>query len=139
MRILTLLICAALFWWGGKNFLSARRDIMPCVLALACGLLLHSAWGCGALLAVPFLHFGYGEKSRFRHIFGDGWGRGVWGILVAVGLSAVLFFSGHIYWLLEVIYLVIGFTLENALKKLNQSVGDPLIGAGFALLIFFLH
>jgi hypothetical protein len=84
------------------------------------------------------LTLGYGEKSPLRHIFGDGWGRGVWGLLVALGASVGLLLGHFLAWWLFIPYLVINFTLENALKKLPQDIGDPIIGLGFGSLLFLI-
>lgn len=139
VKLLVMLGCAALFWWGGFSFLSARRDIMPPILASACALFAQTFWAFTMLPVVAIYHLGYGEKSLFRHIFGDGWGRGVWGLLAGLCLSVGLLVTGHLDWYWFIPYLGLNFTLENALKNIPQKIGDPLIGCGFACIIFFVH
>ncbi len=140
LKIGIILVCSALFWIGGKKWHNARRFIMPLILALYFAIkckvwwLLPGIW----LPMVAFLCLGYGDNSPLRHIFGDGWGRGVWGLLVACGASLGLTVGGFlpIYWYIA--YLALNFTLENALKKLPQDLGDPIIGAGLASLVFLI-
>jgi len=133
------LILSACFWWGGKRWHNARRFIMPIILSIFCAW--GRAWWLFPAICVPMagmLTLGYGDKSPLRRIFGDGWGRGVWGLLVALAASLGLFIGGFlpIYWFIG--YLALNFTLENALKKLPQDIGDPLIGLGFASLVFLI-
>lgn len=82
---------------------------------------------------------GYGEKSPLRHCFGNGWGRGVWGLLAALSISTTFLLTGHLILLLFFSYLALNFTLENALKNIPQVIGDPLIGAAFASIILLIH
>ena len=134
------LICSALFWWGGKKWHNARRFIMPLILAVYAALKCHCWWLIPALFLpmVGVLCLGYGDKSPLRRIFGDGWGRGVWGLLVALAASTGLFIGGFLPLYLYIPYLALNFTLENALKKLPQAIGDPIIGLGFASILFLI-
>ncbi len=91
------------------------------------------------LFCMGIFCLGYGESSPLRHIFGNGWGRGVWGVLAAICLSLPLFLTHHLSLWLFVLYLVLNFTLENALKNVNQKIGDPIIGLGFSFIIFLIH
>lgn len=138
IKLFIALLCSFLFWLGGFSFLSARRFIMPFVLMIAAFWLTHS-WICFSLTtAMGFLCLGYGDNSPLRHCFGNGWGRGVWGLLVAIALSLGLFLFGFISPIFFAFYLILNFTFENALKDINQKIGDPIIGFGFASLVFFL-
>ena len=132
-------ICSALFWWGGFSWHNARRFIMPSVLTASCFWITRDLWTLTMLASMGFLCLGYGDKSPLRHVFGDGWGRGVWGLLVALALSLGLFLTGHLAWYFFVPYLAINFTFENALKKIPQVIGDPIIGASFASVVLLVH
>lgn len=138
LQLLTIVICGGLFAWGGYSWHNARRFIMPLILALTCLWLTKSWWALTVLGMSPIFCLGYGIKSPLRHVFGDGWGRGVWGALAALGASLGLFLTGHIAWYLFGGYLILNFTFENALKKINQIVGDCIIGIGFGLIIFIV-
>lgn len=138
-KLTIVLICAGLFSYGGFSWHNARRFLMPLILTITCSMAVHAFWGLTMLLSIVFLCIGYGDKSAFRHIFGNGWGRGVWGFLVALALSLGLFLTGHIAWYFFAGYLALNFTLENALKNINQVVGDLIIGAGFASIIFLIY
>lgn len=139
LKIFIMFICAGLFFWGGFSWHNARRFIMPLVLAIAGWFISKDAWSLTMLSTSGFFCLGYGDKSPFRHIFGNGWGRGVWGLLASIGLSLGLFLTGHIYVYWMVLYLVSNFCLENFLKNLNQKIGDPLIGLGFSCVLLLIH
>lgn len=140
VKILITLICSALFWWGGFNYHNARRFIMPLILTASCFILTHFCLlALTQSVSIGALCLGYGDKSPLRHVFGDGWGRGIWGLIVGACLSLALFLSGSLAWYFFAFYLALNFTLENALKKLPQSIGDPVIGAGFASIVFLIH
>lgn len=138
LKLLIVAICAALFWWGGYSWHDARRFIMPLLLAISCLTLTHSLWALTMLTASGALCLGYGDKSPLRHCFGDGWGRGIWGLLVALCFSLGLCLSGYLHWYFLIGYLVLSFTLENALKKLDQKIGDPIIGATFGAIVLLI-
>jgi len=144
-----MLVCAALFMIGGWFFLTARRDIAPPIFVIHCALISQSWWAFAALTAVAIFHLGYGSKSFFRHCFGDGWGRGVWGLLAGVALSTWALITNHLGvdlgfihlsgWIVYALYLGLCFTLENVLKKIFEPIGDALDGIGFYVLIFLIH
>lgn len=138
IKILIMASCAALFWWGGFCFLPARRFILPSILAVFCAFYLHSLWALTMLSCMGTYCLGYGDKSPLRHCFGNGWGRGVWGLLSAICLSLALFLTHHLSIWFFVPYLALNFTLENALKDINQKIGDPLIGLGFSCIVFLV-
>lgn len=140
LKIFILFLSSFLFWWGGFNFNKARRFIMPLILTATC--LIFTNFDLRILpmiCSIGFLCVGYGDNSFFRKVFQDGWGRGVWGLLVALSLSLSLFLTMHMSLLFFIIYLAINFTLENVLKKLPQSIGDPIIGCGFASILLIIH
>lgn len=152
VELFIMAVCAALFWWGGYNWHNARRFIMPCVMAVTCTYLAHSWWVLVQLSVISIFVLGYGEKSVLRHCFGDGWGRGVWGVLSAICLSVPLFVThhlgltfGHLHlgWLfgscfVGIVYTALNFILENALKKLPQFIADPIIGLAFSSIILLV-
>lgn len=138
-KIVVAGICATLFWFGGYAWHNARRFIMPALLAISLFYISHTPFAFGSLLAIASLCLGYGDKSPLRHIFGNGWGRGVWGLLSAIGFSLSLFVTGHIFLLFFLSYLILNFTLENALKNIPQWLGDPIIGLGFSCIVFLVH
>lgn len=140
IEIFIALLCSSLFWIGGAFWLPARRFILPTILTLTALYLTHFDWYCFSMLsAMGVFCLGYGDKSPLRHCFGDGWGRGIWGLLGAITLSLALFLTGHLSISLLLPYLALNFTLENALKKISQSIGDPIIGVGFSCVIFLIH
>lgn len=140
LKLIIMTVCSALFFWGGFNFNKARRYIMPLILTASLFIFTNfNFYTFFSLVSIGFLTLGYGEKSPLRHVFGDGWGRGIWGLLVAVALSVGVFLSGHIYLYFFLPYLALNFILENALKKLPQIVGDPIIGLGFSSILLILH
>ena len=139
IQIACIVLSAVLFAWGGYSQKWLRRFVLPLILTAAMFYLSHSWYSLFSLLSVVALSMGYGDNSIFRHVFGNGWGRGVWGLLVGLCLSLGLFLSGHIYWYFLVPYLILSFTLENALKNINQIIGDLIIGAAFAVIVFMIH
>lgn len=154
LRLPIALVGAALFWWGGFSWHNARRFILPVLLTVSSLVLSHWDWWTLTMLSsIGIFVLGYGEKSDVHHIFGDGWGRSVWGVLAAICLSLALFLTHHLAlqigslilgWKLWSciflgIYLALNFTLENALKKIPQSIGDPIIGFGFSCIIFLVR
>lgn len=140
LKILIVLICSFLFWWGGHSWNVARRYFMPLLLTATSFLLTHfEIYSLIMICSIGFLTLGYGEKSPLRHVFGNGWGRGIWGLLVGLALSLPLFLTAHIQWYLFVAYIVLSFTLENALKDIDQMIGDPIIGMTFGSIIFLIH
>lgn len=139
IKILLSLTCSALFWWGGHSFKVARRFIMPFILALGCYLYTGTIWCISQFTAMASFSLGYGVDSVFKHIFGNGWGRSVWGLLGALALSLGLFVAGHLSLIHFLAYLAVNFVLENALKDINQKIGDPIIGLGFSSIIFIVH
>lgn len=137
-KLIVIAVCAFLFWLGGFSWKPARRFIMPCILSVNLFFLTHCTYALSSLAAIGSFCLGYGDKSPLRHIFGDGWGRGVWGLLSALCLSIGLFLTGHIFWYFWLPYLVLNFTLENALKNIPQVIGDPIIGAGLACIVLLI-
>ena len=139
IQLITIILCAVLFFIGGWVWHNARRFLMPLVLCAATVYKIHDPWAMTMLSSMVILSLGYGDKSPLRHCFGDGWGRGVWGLLVALSLSLGLFLTHHLElgWFLA--YLTAGFVLENALKKIPQCIGDPIIGAVFGTIILVIH
>lgn len=138
-KLIVIGICSALFWLGGFSFLAARRFIMPTILCVV-SLLISNSFLCLTMLSCIGIYcLGYGDKSPLRHIFGNGWGRGVWGLLAAICLSLALLLTHHIPILFFVLYLALNFTLENALKNMPQVIGDPIIGAGFSSIVILIH
>lgn len=157
-KLIVMAICSALFWLGGFCWIPARRFIMPTILMLLCLLISHSVWVISMLSCIALFCLGYGEKSPLRHCFGNGWGRGIWGLLAAICLSLPLFLTHHLTLpflnlqatgnahvfsfysiVVFVLYLSLNFTLENALKDIPQVIGDPLIGLGFSSIILICH
>lgn len=139
IKFILLLLSSALFWIGGKWWHNARRFIMPLLLAISALFLTHfDWWTLTMLLTMLIFCLGYGDKSPLRHIFGNSWDRGIWGLLAGLALSLGLFISGHLHLYFFIPYLALNFTLENALKNLPQDLGDPIIGISFASIIFLI-
>lgn len=138
-KLSVILLCSFLFWLGGYSWKPARRFIMPVLITGLALFLTHDLWTLTMLSCMGCFSMGYGEFSPLRHIFGNGWGRGVWGILSAICLSLALFLTHHLEWYLFVPYLALNFTLENALKNVDQRIGDIIIGAGFASIVLLIH
>ncbi len=139
IRIIIMIVCAGLFFWGGYNFKPARRFIMPFIIAISCAWLSHSWWVLTGLSAMALFSLGYGDSSILRRIFNNGWGRSVYGLLGALALSLGLLCTGHIAWYYFIGYLALNFTLENALKNIPQKIGDPIIGLGFSLILILVN
>ena len=139
LKIIVMILSGILFSLGGYNWHNARRFILPTLLAISAWLLSHSLWSLSLLSCCGSFCLGYGENSPLKHCFGDGWGRGVWGLLSGLSLSLALFLTHHISLFYFLAYLVLNFTLENSLKKVNQIVGDFIIGMGFGLLVLLIH
>lgn len=158
IKLIIMGICSALFWWGGFSWHNARRFIMPLILTLTALVLTHWCWWTLLMLSCSGAFcLGYGEKSPLKHIFGNGFGRGIWGLLAAICLSLPLFLTHHLAWPLLhsfqssnnvtylfsfailIAYLALNFTLENALKNIPQWLGDPLIGLGFSLIVLLIR
>lgn len=152
-KLIFIAMCSALFWLGGFCFLAARRFVLPVILSVYSCLQTHSLWPLLMLSTMGIFCLGYGEKSPLRHCFGNGWGRGVWGLLAASCLSLPLFLTNHLgiylgflhaQWLvgsliLLLVYVALNFTLENALKNIPQVIGDSIIGASFASILLLIH
>ena len=139
IKIAVMLASGCLMAWGGYNFKVARRFILPAILCVALALICHSWWALLGLSSMAALSIGYGDNAIFSHIFGHSWGRSVYGLLVAICLSLPLFLTHHLVIWFFVPYLIVNFTLENALKNVNQIVGDLIIGAGFGAIVFLIH
>lgn len=58
--------------------------------------------------------------------------------MAALCLSVGLLATGHLHWYFFLPYLAVNFTLENALKNVNQKIGDPVIGAGFSAIVWLV-
>ena len=138
IKVFVALICAALFWWGGHNFLPARRFIVPTVLAGTTCLFLWTWWPAIMLLSMAALDEGYSGKSPLYKIFGPAIDRGMWGVIVGLCLSVVLLATHHLAWYWWLVYMVISFCAENFLQNVNDAWGDPVIGFGFASILFFI-
>ena len=136
LKILVILSCAGLYFWGGFSWHNARRYIMPLLLSLSCLLFSHSLWALTMLVSSPLLTIGYGEKSIFRHIFGDAWARFVYLSIVATVLSIWMIFILHTNILLILTYIGLCGTLGITLRKFNQWLGDPIFGAALATIVF---
>lgn len=139
MNITFAIASGVLFSAGGYNFLFARRWMMPILLTLFAAYVTRDLWSITMLSACGSLSLGYGEKAPLRHVFGDCWGRGIWGLLVAACLSTGLMIAGHLSVVNYIGYLVLGFFLEPIFKNLPQMYGDAIIGAGFGLIAFLMH
>lgn len=139
LKIVELLVCAGLFAWGGYSWHNARRFIMPLTLALSLAWIAQSWWGLLSITSSAAFCLGYGDKSWLRRVFGDGWGRGVWGLISALCIASALALTGHVVWYYFLLYLALNFTLENALKNWQQIIGDLIIGLGFGVLVFMVH
>lgn len=143
LKIAIMVFCATLFWWGGFSWKPARRFIMPSIITVACLLIAHTIqthnwYQLTQLSCIGVFCLGYGDNSPLKHIFGNGWGRGVWGLLGALALSLDLFLSGHMVWYYFLGYLGLNFTFENALKNIPQAIGDTIIGIGFSSIIILI-
>lgn len=139
IKIAVLLISGAFFSYGGYKDHNFRRFYLPHILTLSCWWLTKDLWALTMLSVIGIYCSGYGDKSILRHIFGDGWGRGIWGLLGAITLSLWAILTGHIVWYLFAGYLLLNFTLENALKSVYQLAGDFIIGMGFGVIVFLVH
>lgn len=137
-KILVCWLAGGLFAWGGFNFKPARRFILPVILVGVIYFYSHTLFSFLCLLSIVAFSLGYGENSFVRHVFGNGWGRGVWGLLAAICLSLPLFLTHHLLILFFLGYLALNFTLENALKNINQIFGDIIIGMGFGSIVFLI-
>lgn len=138
-RIFIALACAALFFVGGYVWKPARRFIMPTILTGYSLLLFFSLYDLTMLACIGVFCLGYGDKSPLRHIFGNGWGRGIWGLLAAISLSLALFLMHHLSMWFFLPYLALNFTLENALKNIPEVIGDPIIGLGLSSIVMLIH
>ena len=139
IELIAFLASGGLFYWGGQGFLLARRVLMPYLLMIVCLLATRDLWCLTMMSAYGVETIGYGPSSPFYHCFGNGWGRGAWGLLVAIALSLALFLTGHLVWYWFVAYLLAGFTLENAFKNLPVWIGDPIIGLGFGSIVLIIR
>lgn len=153
IKLLIMVLCGALMSWGGYSWKPARRFILPCLLTTSALFLTHQCWCLCMLCSILALSFGYGDNSALRHIFGPSWARSVYGLLAAICLSLPLFLTHHLGLPFEVhlvsvsvdalislcIYLSLNFTLENALKNINQVTGDLIIGAGLSSIVLLVH
>ena len=139
IKIFVVLLGSFLFWYGGFKDHNFRRFYLPPILALAAWFITHD-WRVVSMLSVIGIYcLGYGDKSPLRHCFGNGWGRGIWGLLAGLCLSLPLYLTGHLVWYWFLAYLTLNFTLENALKNIPQDIGDIIIGAGFCSIILLIR
>lgn len=154
VKLIAMVICSVLFWWGGYSWKPARRFCMPFICVLMAYLAtINVCVGVCMLLAILPLCLGYGDDSYLKHVFGNGWGRGVWGLLVAICLSTPLVLTHHLgleyglihidsdifVYIVYIAYMALNFTLENALKNIPQFIGDPLIGLGFSSILLLIR
>lgn len=139
IQAVVIVLSGVLFSIGGYNLLIARRYGIPILLSLASFYLTKDLWCFSMLSACVFLSLGYGDKSLFRHIFGDGWGRGIWSLLVSLSLSIPLLLTGHLPLYFFVPYVVACFFVEPLFKNLYQIAGDFIIGCCFASIILIIR
>lgn len=138
LKIFIMTICGVLFWWGGFNWLPARRFIIPALICATIGFLLHSIICLTSLVAIAALCLGYSDKSLLGGIFGNVIGRGLWGLLCAIGISLGLFVTGHISWFFWLPYLILNFCGEAFLNNLDQWIGDPIFGMALGSIVFII-
>ena len=139
LKIAVVVLGLGMFWYGGFKDHNFRRFYLPPILALVAFLITRNWWAVSMLSVVGIFVLGYGEKSPLRHCFGNGWGRGIWGLLAGLCLSLPLYLTGHLVWYWFLAYLTLNFTLENALKNIPQDIGDIIIGAGFCSIILLIR
>lgn len=139
IQIILIILSGCFFSWGGHSFLLARRLFMPVILTASCFYITHSWWSLTMMASYGCLTLGYGDNSPLRHIFGQCWGRGIWGILVSLALSLGLFMTGNIALWLFISYLIACFFAEPLLKNLWQVAGDFLIGCVFGSIVLIVH
>ena len=140
VKLLLTAVNSALYWWGGYDFVAARRFIMPGVIALSCAVATHWWLGIPVIYGpmVGCLCIGYGEKSVLYKLFGDAGARGIWMALVAAAASLGLFFSGHLHLYFLIPYIVINGVFGATLKDLPQTIGDPIYGASLGSILFLV-
>jgi hypothetical protein len=139
IKLVVMLICAALYFIGGLCFLPARRFIMPFVIALACAFFTGVWWAF--FLPLPMigcLCIGYGEDSWLRKILPDAIARAVWGFLVAITASFGLLMAGFLPLWAFMPYLAVNLLLNGLLVHWKQVIADPILGLGFSSLILFV-
>lgn len=155
LQISAIALSSFCFWLGGYRILFFRRYMMPIILGVTISILTHVWWLGLAIMPVSVaFSCGYGDNSIIRRIFGNGWGRSVWGGLAAICLSLPLFLTHHLSIfgvqaindnytvdsiVVLILYLSLNFTLENVLKNIPQYIGDPIIGVGFASIVLLAY
>ena len=139
LQILAVAACSYCFWRGGYNNLTFRREGVPLILALFAWYITQDWLVITMAAGLAAFHLGYGDNSMFHKKFGDTIGRGLWGALAAAGLATYLLISGHLTILNYIGYLALCFCLEAFLKDIPQKIGDRIIGAGYATLVFIIH
>lgn len=138
-KILVMILCAGLNFIGGAFWHNARRFLMPCVICACVFYLTHSWTSVLTLCAIGFLCLGYGEKSPFRHIFGDAWARFVWMALVSIAFCIGPLFGHHLAWYYALAYVLTNATLGITLRIIPQFLGDSIFGLGFGSIVFLLR
>jgi len=129
IRILILLIMATLNWTRGYHWRPISMLAMTFIMGIYFALLLHT-WWLFVVVGAPM----YACLSLH-----DG-NRGVWCSLVSLGASVFLLFFGYLSLFWFIIYCGVNFILGWQLnkQKVQQSIIDPITGAGFGSLVFLI-
>lgn len=124
IRILIIAACSWLNYKGGKNWLPARRFIMPALIGTFWAIQTH--W---------WIFFAIGMPMGFLLSTGDG-NRPLWCALGALGASIALMVTGSVAWWLGVPYIVLNAFI--GWKVVSWKSCDYFTGAGFASLVFLV-
>ncbi len=137
---LVIILCAVLFFVGGKWWHDARRFILPPILGLGISIVSHTWWlGLTTLPLIGILCLGYGPNSPLFKILGDAGARGMYMFLSAwvIGLGPVL--TGHLELYYYAPYIIIAGILGATLRNLNEIIGDLLFGAYLSAIILLVR
>jgi len=125
LKILISALCGWLNYKGGKDWLPARRFIMPAVIALYCAIAVKTWWLFFALGIPMGLMLSLSNDIRWLYC-----------LRVALA-SAGLFICGAIGWVWYIIYAAL-CTASGFTSSWPQKYTDPITGMAFSILVWLV-
>ena len=139
IKLAVVILCAICKLVGELWWHNAQRFIMPLILGIGISLVSHVWWlGLTVLPVIGVIVEGYGDKSWFKHIFGDASARGMWLFLICmvVGLGSVI--THHLSLWFYIPWCLLGGIWGATTRVLNNKIIAPITGALIGSIIWFI-